>query len=131
MPDDDGDDRELFTFTKQQRRERSHLPDGYVDVETRELYDGEIARVTLTPEQAQGWADTLAARLHERRVQLAQNEFADVDEVYVVQYAEYEGEPWQLDSVAFTRKKAAERAHEIGYENPMGETNIETVTFHR
>lgn len=84
--------------------------------------------LTLTAAQAQGWADTLAARLQDVRHQI-NKEMAELDTVYLVRKGGTHQAP-EVDSVAITEKNAQERRSELANENPLAEVEIENVELH-
>jgi len=105
-------DRVPFYFNRQKRsQDDQFLADGYLDAEISESPTGtERLSVMLTAEQAQGWADTLAASLHDLREQLNER-MADIANVFVIRNR------GENVGVAITRKKAEERKMEVMQES--------------
>lgn len=116
-------------FTKSQR-DTQEFPDGYRAAKMGETSDGrEKLRITLSLAQAQGWADTLAAKLYEHRTQVV-DYLPEVTEVYLVIRDQQTNR--EVEGVAFRKKDAEKRKAELERESQadtMTTYEIETVEF--
>lgn len=125
-PSFDNAEQVPFYFQRQQRSQDGRfLADGYLNAEVSKSPSGtERLSVMLTAEQAQGWADTLAASLHDLRTQLNER-MTDIDKVFVIRNR---GENC---GVAITKANAEQKKTEVMNNSPnvwnSDEVTIEEV----
>lgn len=118
-----------FTFSKTKRDgDDKMLPDGYVDANIREVGDREQMQLMLTIEQAQGWAETLTARLSHFDQQVAE-QLSDYDQAYAIRLVERKGRLGDIHAIAFSDRDAKEHASRLRHEHPMSEVEIEQIDF--
>lgn len=117
-----------IVFTKTRMSDSgTESSDQFCKVSTRETSNSKHLTIELTMEQAQMWADTLAAQLHEFRKQSA-DMTANIDMVYIVRGPDSLGN--QPETVAFTRRAAVKEKQEMTEDIPWGEeAKIEQIDY--
>lgn len=123
-------DPEKMSLTLSKQKFGKGAMDDFLDATVKETSDGKHLMMEISMEQAQRWADTLAARLHDYREQAADQTMA-VDEVYLVCISdEYGNRMAEPETVAFTRRAAVKAKREIDKDLNYGrEAEIQTIDY--